>query len=193
MLYDSPVANTDFLAGARRETAASHGALEQRFAHLTSPTLTLESYRTTVQCFHAFYRPLEAQLARVNDYTSVLPSRPPKTAWLDEDIRYLDIEPVPGPEIRPLDSVAAAFGCMYVLEGATLGGQIIGRNLRATLGIGPASGARFFHGYGAETGAEWKRLLAAFAAIPDEWHAEAVAASVRTFREFLAWSKVCLP
>jgi heme oxygenase (biliverdin-IX-beta and delta-forming) len=184
----------DVVEAARRETTASHRALEQRFAHLVKPTLDLASYRATVQCFHAFYGPLEAQLARMNERTSALPLRPMKVSWLEVDVAYLGIEPVRGvlPAIPRVDSVAAAFGCMYVLEGATLGGQIIGRNLRATLGIGPTSGGRFFHGYGGETGAQWKGFLAALGTLPAPCHSEAVDASVRIFRGLLAWSEVCL-
>jgi heme oxygenase len=46
-----------------------------------------------------------------------------------------------------------------VLEGATLGGQIITRHLQTHLGLTPESGTAFFHGYGPETGPRWKSFV----------------------------------
>jgi heme oxygenase len=39
-------------------------------------------------------------------------------------------------------------GTLYVIEGATLGGEVISRCLKSHLELGPDSGGRFFHGYG---------------------------------------------
>jgi heme oxygenase len=66
-----------------------------------------------------------------------------------------------------LGTAAKLFGCLYVLEGATLGGQIITRHLNASLGLTPQSGGSFFSGYGQHTGSRWKEFcahLTAFAA-----------------------------
>jgi heme oxygenase len=51
---------------------------------------------------------------------------------------------------------AQVLGCLYVIEGATLGGQIISKHLLANLGLGPDTGAAFFNGYGAESGHQWQ-------------------------------------
>ena len=54
--------------------------------------------------------------------------------------------PVPGP--------AYAFGFAYVLEGATLGGRVIHKRLRA---IGHSlEGVSFFDAYGPLTGSRWR-------------------------------------
>jgi heme oxygenase len=45
---------------------------------------------------------------------------------------------------------------LYVIEGATLGGRIITRQLQTQLGLKPESGGAFFDGYGAQTGPYWK-------------------------------------
>ena len=47
-------------------------------------------------------------------------------------------------------------GCLYVIEGATLGGRSITRHLQIRLGLTPESGGAFFDGYGAQTGSHWK-------------------------------------
>jgi heme oxygenase len=45
-----------------------------------------------------------------------------------------------------------------VLEGATLGGQLIARHVIPLLGLAPDAGAAFFTSYGAEVGARWRSL-----------------------------------
>ena len=56
---------------------------------------------------------------------------------------------------------AATFGSMYVIEGSALGGQVIARAARTTLGLGPENGAAYFNGRGRHTAARWAefRLL----------------------------------
>ena len=70
-----------------------------------------------------------------------------------------------------LDSVAEVLGCLYVIEGASLGGQIIAKHLKANLGLTPETGASFFSGYGASTGDYWlafKTLLTEVATTLDQ-------------------------
>ena len=89
----------------------------------------------------------------------------------------------------PLDAV----GCLYVLEGSTLGGQIILRRAAERLGIDADTGAGFFHGYGAQTGAMWRGLVDAINLIPaDSAHAAMVEDGARrTFSRFIeVWSGV---
>ena len=52
------------------------------------------------------------------------------------------------------NSDSLAFGCLYVMEGATLGGQVIGRHVRQTLGVTPETGGRFHAAYGDRTEAQ---------------------------------------
>jgi heme oxygenase len=94
-----------------------------------------------------------------------------------------------GNALPPLHTPAQAVGCLYVLEGATLGGQIISRHVRRTLGLTPETGARFFHGNGARTADMWRTFRAAldgFAADPAT--ADAVVESANaTFRSMRRW------
>jgi heme oxygenase len=51
-------------------------------------------------------------------------------------------------------------GCLYVLEGACLGGQILAKALRGRLPLTNDGGLSFFVGDGRNTGDRWKRVLA---------------------------------
>lgn len=90
-----------------------------------------------------------------------------KLPWLAEDLRSFAIDPE-APAYRPLQPVSVTLptgpgqliGMLYAIEGATLGGQVVARDLLAGLGLGAMSGARFFNGYGddAETARRWREF-----------------------------------
>ena len=60
-------------------------------------------------------------------------------------------------------NVPRALGYMYVIEGSTLGGQMILKHIKMVLGFDEHKGALFFGGYGNETGKRWKEFLDIFA------------------------------
>lgn len=81
--------------------------------------------------------------------------------FLQQDLHVLGADRLPAALPAPaLPSAAAAWGAIYVMEGSALGGQLVTRTL-ARSGLGPDSGAAYFHGWGAATGAMWAetRLL----------------------------------
>lgn len=172
------------LVRLKAETKAEHDAIE-RVLDLTSEALTLAAYRERLERLYGFHRPVEARLEAVPGVD--LHARRKHPLLLD-DLRALgtdDPERLPVcAELPPLAGPADRFGCLYVLEGATLGGRVITRHVARTLGVTPARGGRFFHGYGARTGAMWQEFggaLAAFAEAPAS-HDRIVAAAVATFR-----------
>jgi heme oxygenase len=63
---------------------------------------------------------------------------------------------VPDAAVPEFAGPAGALGCCYVIEGATLGGQLIARHLKTVLQLDPANGAALFNGYGRATGAMWR-------------------------------------
>lgn len=87
-----------------------------------------------------------------------------------------------------LDSPAAAFGSLYVLEGSALGGQVLTPMLLARHGLTPERGAAYFHGFGERTGAMWRefRQLADAQAGADETDRDAAChAAVQTFHALI--------
>lgn len=90
--------------------------------------------------------------------------------------------PAPAPH---LPGVPEALGALYVLEGATLGGQVISRRLRQTLGVTPEWGGAYFYAYGPGTGRMWRafgEVMNRCVAPGDE--ARVVAGAQATFRAF---------
>jgi heme oxygenase len=150
----------------RRETAHEHETLESRL-HLLEPELSLHRYRLVLQSFHGFYGPVEDELSRLVATMPALgfPLRP-RAQLLECDLQALglsryDIAALPRcahlPRLLQTEHLA---GCLYVLEGACLGGQILAKSLRGRLPLTNDRGLSFFVGDGRNTGERWKRMLA---------------------------------
>ncbi|MBC8012307.1 MAG: biliverdin-producing heme oxygenase, partial [Burkholderiales bacterium] len=92
-------------------------------------------------------------------------------------------------ELPELDTLPQVLGCLYVIEGATLGGQVITRHLLATHGITPETGGAFFAGYGAETGPQWQAFGAMITTAAERLGGEneIIASANRTFETLARW------
>jgi heme oxygenase len=153
------------LARLKAATHARHQLLERR-SPLLDPALTLGRYRETLAALHAYYRPLEARLAALPDWGDVeldLAVRW-KTPLLARDLDALGLgaaERDARPACAVLPSVrdcAHGLGCLYVLEGATLGGRVVMRRLAERLPVTPVHCGAFLSGYGEQTGPMWARF-----------------------------------
>lgn len=83
-------------------------------------------------------------------------------------------------------SRAEATGVLYVLEGSTLGGQVISTALKQRLEIDAKNGASYFHGHGPDTVTRWRSFLGwANQTLPEQAFPEAGHAAVQTFKLFL--------
>jgi heme oxygenase len=155
------------LAEHLRNTSTARHASIERALPLVSASLTHDAYRRILGALLGFYAPLEARLWQVDGLTPDLDlhSRA-KTPRLRFDLRALgasegEVTALPQcSAVPPIDSVPRALGCLYVIEGATLGGRIVSRKLAEHLSIDARTGGAFFHGYGSETGAMWRAFSA---------------------------------
>lgn len=150
----------------KQQTRSYHHHLEQRLALLTRP-ITRSDYQHLLQGMWGFYTPLEQQLAHVCAMTrDVNWTERWKAPRLEQDLQALGLTT---PEIHGLPACldlpqcatfAAALGCWYVVEGATLGGQVIARHLYPRLDLTPEHGGAFFASYGAQVGPMWQQFCA---------------------------------
>lgn len=124
-------------------------------------------YWTTLLALYHYYGFIESaiqgaqHLAGGFDYA---PRR--KHPWLQQDLSAASIRPEepswqPAAAFAPLriESVADLVGVLYVVEGATQGGQVIAGHIEVRLGITPLNGGRFFSGYGAQTDSRWQEFI----------------------------------
>lgn len=174
------------------ETHQWHVALESR-VDIQRRIQQRDSYRELLAAFYGFYAPLEQRLsaAAVNDEIGLDFSERTKFPWLTNDLQALGADPSSTPQCNDLPQLsdgAAALGCLYVLEGATLGGRYVTKMLQP-LGITASAGGAFFHSYGEATRQKWAEFQAAVVEFSTtEKRAErVVATAVATFQCFDAW------
>lgn len=176
----------------REETRPQHEAIEHAL-DLMSEQMTVADYRFRLSRLHGYYQPLEARLFALDGWPAALDlAARRKTPLLEADLRVLGVAPEELPRCRDLPDLPGlpqAFGCLYVMEGATLGGQLITRHIERVLGIGPRNGGRFFHSYGDEVGPRWKAFRAALGGYATSPAIEdaVVRAAAETFDKLHAW------
>ncbi|WP_440061805.1 biliverdin-producing heme oxygenase [Pseudomonas syringae] len=191
----SPVTPPKLIGALRAETNQLHVQLEKRMPFFSS-VLDHALYLRLLQAYYGFYAPLEAALRDSTFMPCALtPDDRIKTCVLVKDLCALgmsehDIRQLPHCTQLPItDSPGACLGVMYVLEGATLGGQVLRREVLKRLGLDEHSGAAFLDVYGAETGPRWKVFLNHLDAVPRgvEFTEAAAHAAHSTFACFEHW------
>jgi heme oxygenase len=189
----SAFANSPLLKHLRRETAGQHAALEAQLP-LLDRSLTREAYGRLLGRFWGFYAPLEDRMLRSlqEHHLSFAYATRLKTPLLKTDLGYLGLwePPLARCTVLPsLDDVPGLLGCLYVIEGSTLGGQVITQRLAAHLALGVNRGGAFFSGYGTATAARWREcgVFLTETASPLDRDEAIVAGANAAFRTFAQW------
>ena len=188
----------------KRETAALHGRLEAQLG-LLEPGLSMRRYRELLETFYGFYGPVETSLVRI---AAMSPPRGfclrIRSQLLEDDLQALGLTRRQLAELPrcislpPLSNEEQLAGCLYVLEGASLGGRVIARALDRDLGIAKEGGASFFVGDAEATSARWRKVVAWLDGLDQGALCSdaVVAAAQATFVAFAHWAEerlVCGP
>lgn len=178
-------------AATREEHERSERAIEGRFFD-GSGHIDREGYRELLEAFLGFYRPLEKSLVPAVRRHLPSVSYRRRTRRLERDLRVLGcsderIDALPtlsSDEMPELDGPPRVLGCLYVVEGAELGGRVMRKRLEDDLD-GDALRADAFFGTDPDRvrdrwtsfREEFERRLA-----PGDRLEEAVSAARATFR-----------
>jgi heme oxygenase (biliverdin-IX-beta and delta-forming) len=183
----------------KRGTLDLHRRVEQA-VNIESVCTHLHSYRALLSRLLGYYEPLEDRLAGFAwDNVGLDFASRRKSVWLRQDLTFLGLagaQQAEFPRCHQLPqprSMAAALGAMYVLEGATLGGQVILRMTAKHLQLSAPRGAGFHAGYGPHNGSMWLSFKAAATVHLDSNAriAEAVQGARETFTTYETW--LCEP
>lgn len=145
----------------KKNTKQQHQELEKVLVKRLKSIRTEADYIDILLRFYGFIRPWEASIGNNID-TALLPDFPErrKIGWLIEDLRHFDAtEEVAICEDLPLiGNKYQALGSLYVMEGSTLGGQIISDMVSRMLNMEGSQGMVFFKAYGDQTLPMWSRF-----------------------------------
>jgi heme oxygenase len=179
----------------KQETREAHDRLEAALELLAEP-LCETRFARILERFWGFHSVWEPTVGRALGDDAFLAPRL-KLHCLEADLLALgrsreEIERLPrcfeASQLTPLARrPAAALGSLYVLEGSTLGGQVITRALQG-VPWAPSRGLTYFDPYGPRTGEMWRefRDYAAARSTPAA-DAEMIAAARATFERLHRW------
>ena len=175
----------------RAATDPAHRALEDAL-DWRARVATRSGYRDLLARLHGFHASWEPAIgAALDDETFLGPRR--RLGLVAADLGHLGlaeeaIADLPRPAPFVLDGKAAATGALYVLEGSTLGGQIIGRHIAGLHGFSD-DGLAYYRAHGPAAGAMWAAFRARLETFADDPAAEAVltGAAITTFAAMRLW------
>jgi heme oxygenase (biliverdin-IX-beta and delta-forming) len=154
------IAPTSIVVLLRSQTQDGHSALEAQLGLLEQPAST-EYYAHLLSRFLGFHLVWEEGLKAFPAVAGELEMRS-RLRQLRHDLRTIcvtdaEINSVPlCSDAHGLTAnEARALGSFYVLEGSTLGGQLITRHLSSGHWL-PAEGLSYFNPYGSRTGEMWR-------------------------------------
>jgi heme oxygenase (biliverdin-IX-beta and delta-forming) len=174
------------------ETARAHERIEEAF-DLEAITHSISAYRDLVgrlYGFHAVWEPLAGLALSDPEFFR----KRQKLHFLRTDLHNLGMNGDGIARLAPcyptvtMRTPAEAWGSMYVVEGSTLGGVIIARDVERRLGLNRHNGCRYFRCYGTDVRPMWTsfgaKLLAHCGPAEEE---TVVAAACRTFETMQYW------
>jgi heme oxygenase len=196
---DRALDETSLQRRLKRETAAVHQHLEAQLGLLDS-SLDVHRYRRVLETFYGFYVPVEI------DVTRLAAAEPPlgfplraRAELIERDLLALGLSPADlaalalcrdRPELSCFEDLA---GCLYVLEGACLGGQALTPLLHRRLGLTKDNGAAFFAGDEEWTLPRWTGVVTWLDGLPHTGASTAkiITAAKATFDALARWAASC--
>ena len=151
----------------RNETRDLHNLIETNPLHrsIVDGTVTRRSYVRLLQRMYGVHSSFESCAGARKEWEPLAFNfdERRKLPLLERDLTALGSAPnTVQPAAAPLSLQGANFhfllGYLYVLEGSTLGGQVLIRFLLQHLGLVPDWGAAYFYGYGPLTAERWRNL-----------------------------------
>ncbi|MGV3459200.1 MAG: biliverdin-producing heme oxygenase [Flavobacterium sp.] len=161
---ENHTATQTFAERLRAETATLHTQLEELpiSKAIISPDITKEEYTTYLSLMHDVVKDTEENIMPVvANIVADLDIRR-KTHLIEDDLEHLGASKTvyekplsKGQTLTP----AFALGVFYVVEGSSLGGRVILKNIKPMLNLDENGGAKYFTGYGAVTGSTWRNFV----------------------------------
>jgi heme oxygenase len=178
----------------RTETRHLHQQLEHAplLNKIMSNELALVDYVILMKKFYGFILPCEGAI-QLHTHRHLIMDRE-KTHLLQADLLALGVDKSELTTIAhcsllpPTTERLQLLGYLYVMEGSTLGGQMITQHIQQHLRLQPDNGGRYFYGYGKETSSMWKSFCKQLNEIDIPADQDIIVSSANTtFHSLYAW------
>lgn len=154
---------SNFLNDLKTQTADSHKKLEELPVSMSimSPEMKIEDYTYYLGLMHDVHNDTEGFIFPFfSNLIDDLEQRR-KKHLIENDLLFLNSNKTNTEKVFQTDGISPAFalGILYVVEGSTLGGRFILKNVSKVLQLSEEEGVSYFNGYGEKTGSFWKSFL----------------------------------
>jgi heme oxygenase len=142
----------------KENTKVVHIELERILVHKIKSIRTIDDYLEILGGVYRFFAPLEKAIFFQLDKTLPDAVSRRKSEWIVEDIHYFDpsySSVTPYASTPVIQKPSHAVGALYVMEGSTLGGQMICKMISQKLNLLTSRGLKFFSGYEDNTHVMW--------------------------------------
>lgn len=158
----------DIMQVLKENTREQHQSVEGLMPFFR-PGFSLEVYEKVLEALLGFFEPMENVLRSVAGWgdAGIDIHHRSRSYLIHSDLSFLGkssaqiAQVARCRELPQFEDLTGAMGALYVLEGSTLGGQVISTELQRTLGLQAGSGLSFFSSEGRNIGREWRTLCAA--------------------------------
>lgn len=165
---------SEFIKALRTKTMPAHKQLEEvpLSARIVSPDVTKSEYAQYLEQMYAVNNDVEKNVyPLLKNVVADVDSRN-KAHQIEADLKVIGEGSLPADSPitanRSEMSEAFALGVMYVIEGSTLGGRVILKNIQPALQYTEENGATYFGGYGANTGKYWESFMQVLTNYPED-------------------------
>lgn len=147
----------------KKATSGQHGEIEKNM-NLMSPEMNRTRYKNLMARFAVFFNKIEEEIDHREDLPIELEwDKRKKCDLLARDLQLLGMRPansnLPEEFQPPLKRLPEVLGALYVLEGSTLGGQMLAAHFTDKLSITSDTGGAYYNAYGSQTGAYWRKYI----------------------------------
>jgi heme oxygenase len=154
----------------RTETTENHKALESLMFvnEIMNNSLSIDQYKKLLTINYIIHQKLENTLANMLDADIAVElemNSRLKLSALEQDLNYWHIDSLTLPGLNfelfvPQKNTGEVLGALYVLEGATLGGNVIKRHILTNPNFKDhESGLNYYGVYGDELSTKWKKFV----------------------------------
>ena len=186
------VKEQDYAYQLKQETKTAHQETEKVLVQHLKQIRSKKDYAAILKTFYGYFEPLERLIHTYISHTD-LPdiNERRKASRLQDDLVALEINGKPDIcQILPtIQNNSHAFGALYVIEGSTLGGEIIVKMLKANTAICLEEAALgFFYGYKEYNHTMWQKFQTALQEhVNDHNIQHVINAANETFRLLKNW------
>jgi len=154
---------SNFLSDLKTQTSDSHKKLEELPVSMSimSPEMKVEDYTYYLSLMHDVHNDTEGHVFPLfSDLVDDLEKRR-KKHLIENDLLFLNSKKNNSEKVFQKEEISVPFalGIFYVVEGSTLGGRFILKNVSKVLQLSAEEGVSYFNGYGDKTGSFWKAFL----------------------------------